>query len=64
MSEAGWRRFLAGYASAAPALPDALGFWLIVMAARSARIRLDGPADALALPLRRLREAVAEDASR
>ncbi|MGI9592887.1 MAG: phosphotransferase [Myxococcota bacterium] len=64
VSEAGWREFLAGYASTAPALPDALGFWLVMMAARSARVRLDGPAEALALPLARLREAAAGEASR
>ncbi len=51
-----WRRFLAGYASTAPADPGPLRFWQIVMAAAGAAIRLAAPADDLAEPVARLRE--------
>ena len=54
--EAAWQVFLSGYTSTAPAEPAALRFWLIAMAARGASIRLTRSAEALALPLARLRE--------
>jgi len=56
LPEAAWRRFLRGYTSSALAEPAALRFWLIAMAARGASIRLTRSAEALALPLARLRE--------
>jgi hypothetical protein len=56
LSEAGWQSFLAGYAGEAPAPPEAVPFWLIALAARSACVRLSAPAEALALPLARLAE--------
>jgi hypothetical protein len=52
-SDDGWAQFLAGYSSVAVA-PATSRFWLIAMAAASALIRIDGPADLMALPLARL----------
>jgi Ser/Thr protein kinase RdoA (MazF antagonist) len=53
-----WQRFLRGYTTTAPRAPEALRFWLIAMAARSARLRLaSGSASGLALA--RLRELAA-----
>jgi len=56
VTDLAWQDFLNGYAGAAPEPPSALRFWQIAMAARGASLRLEGPADALALPLARLRE--------
>jgi thiamine kinase-like enzyme len=55
LPEAPWQTFLSGYAGQAPAAPEALPFWLVAMAARSACLRLAAPAEAIALPLARLR---------
>ncbi|HEY7923295.1 MAG TPA: phosphotransferase, partial [Vicinamibacteria bacterium] len=56
ISDAAWQAFSSGYAGAAPEPPEALRFWLIAMAARSASVRLAGPGEAPLLPLARLRE--------
>ena len=56
VSDAAWQQFLRGYETTAPEAPTALRFWRIAMAARGANIRLEGPAERLALPLARLRE--------
>jgi Ser/Thr protein kinase RdoA (MazF antagonist) len=55
-----WRRFLRGYDATAPREPEALRFWLIAMAARSAMLRRRGAGSAAAgLALERLRELAA-----
>jgi len=59
VTDLAWQAFLGGYASTAPEPPAALRFWQIAMAARGANLRLGGPAEALALPLARLRELAA-----
>ena len=59
LPDAAWQVFLIGYASTAPEPPAALRFWQIAMAARGASLRLEGPAEALALPLARLGELAA-----
>jgi aminoglycoside phosphotransferase len=50
-----WQRFLGGYAATAPHRPEALRFWLIAMAARSAMLRLSS-GSASGLAFLRLRE--------
>jgi Ser/Thr protein kinase RdoA (MazF antagonist) len=54
--DAAWARFLDGYARTAPASPDGLKFWLIVMAAAGATIRLGRTTASLALPVARLHQ--------
>lgn len=51
-----WTRFLHGYSTTAPGQPARLKFWLIVMAAAGATIRLRRSPASCALPLARLRE--------
>jgi thiamine kinase-like enzyme len=63
LPDSAWQAFTSGYASRAPEAPTALRFWLIAMAARSAGLRLAGPAEGLALSLARLRALASEAAA-
>jgi aminoglycoside phosphotransferase (APT) family kinase protein len=51
-----WKRFLRGYQTTAPFPPGPLRFWMILMAAAGATVRLRKPAAELAVPLARLHE--------
>jgi hypothetical protein len=56
MTESVWTRFLGGYLTTAPFDPGPLRFWMIVMAAAGATIRLQKSPAEQAAPLARLRQ--------
>ena len=60
MSAARQREFLAAYRAAAPCDPGPLGFWLLVSALWSARVRLDQPPERQAAALGAVRRFAAD----